>query len=82
MKEYIVQKETEKVIRGNAKKICDKNIIMTFIKRNVNDKEGFLTNCPNCGAETTQTTLGRCKYCDTLVFPIRYNWTLTKFETL
>ena len=25
---------------------------------------------------------GKCRYCNTLVVPIRYNWTLTKFETL
>lgn len=82
MKEYIIQKNTNKILRGNNKKFYEKGIVMTFLKRNAEDKEGFMSNCPNCGAETTQTTLGRCRYCDTLVFPIRYNWTLVKFETM
>ena len=82
MKEYIIQKSTNKILRGNNKNFYEKEIVMTFLKQNAEDKEGFMSNCPNCGAETTQTTLGRCRYCDTLVFPIRYNWTLIRFETM
>lgn len=82
MKEYIIQKNTNVILRGNNKKFNEKDIIMTFLKQNLNEEEGFITNCPNCGAETTQTSLGKCRYCDTLVFPIRYNWVLTKFETM
>lgn len=82
MKEYVIQKSTNKILRGNNKKFYEKKIVMTFLKQNTENKEGFISNCPNCGAETTQTTLGRCRYCDTLVFPIRYNWTLTRFETM
>lgn len=82
MKEYIIQKSTNRILRGSNRKFSEKNIIMTFLKQNINEKEGFITNCPNCGAETTQTSLGKCRYCDTLVFPIRYNWVLTKFETM
>lgn len=82
MKEYIINKSTDEIIRGNNKKFYDKDIIMTFLKRDVEDEEGFLKNCPNCGAETTNITLGRCRYCNTLIFPIRYNWTLVKFETV
>ena len=82
MKEYIIDKRIGKVIRGDNKKIYDKKVVMTFLKKNVNGKEGFITNCPNCGAETSESVFGKCKYCDTLVFPIRYNWTLIKFETI
>lgn len=80
-KEYIIQKSTNRIIRGDNKKFYEKEIVMTFLKQNMKDKEGFITNCPNCGAETIQTALGKCRYCDTLVFPIRYNWSLIKFET-
>lgn len=82
MKEYILDKNTQKVLRGNKEKSYDKKIIMTFLKQNLTSEEGFITNCPNCGAESTQVEFGKCKYCDTLVFPIRYNWTLIKFETI
>ena len=82
MKEYILQKSTNKILRGNNKKLYEKEIIMTFLKHNSQEIQGFMTNCPNCGSQTTQTELGKCQYCNTLVFPIRYNWTLTKFETM
>lgn len=82
MKEYILQKSTNKVLRGNNKKSYEKEIIMTFLKHNTEDSQGFMNNCPNCGGQLAQTELGKCKYCNTLVFPIRYNWTLTKFETM
>lgn len=82
MKEYIRDITTKKVLRGSNKKFYDKKIVMTFLKRNLYENEGFMTNCPNCGAETIQIEFGKCKYCDTLIFPIRYNWTLIKFETI
>ena len=82
MKEYIMQKSNNQVIRGNKNKFYEKKIIMTFLKKNVEDEEGLATNCPNCGAEVSQTEFGKCRYCNTLIVPIRYNWTLTKFETI
>ena len=82
MKEYIIQKETGEILRGNNKKTYNKNILMTFEKQNTENSEGLIHNCPNCGAEVAQTEFGKCRYCSTLVVPIRYNWTLTKFETL
>lgn len=82
MREYIVEEDNGNIIRGNKKKVLERKVVMTFLKQNKEDEEGFITNCPNCGAETAQVEFGKCAYCDTLVFPIRYNWTLTKFETI
>ena len=82
MKEYILKKDTQQVIRGSYKKSYEKKIVMTFLKNNVKEEEGFITNCPNCGAETAEVEFGKCRYCDTIIFPIRYNWTLIKFETI
>ena len=82
MKEYIIRKSTGEVLRGDKENSYEKNVIMTFEKKNSNNPEGALTNCPSCGAPLSQTTFGRCSYCHTLLLPIRYNWTLTKFETL
>ena len=82
MKEYIIRKSNNEILKGNNKKIYNKKIIMSFIKQNREDTEGIIRNCPNCGAEVSQTEFGKCRYCSTLIFPIRYNWTLTKFETL
>lgn len=82
IKEYIKLKDTNKVIRGNKHKAKEKVYIMTFIRQNLEGQEGFITNCPSCGAEIAETEFGKCRYCGSLVFPIRYNWTLTKFQTL
>ena len=61
----------------------EKNVIMTFHKKNNDlEQEGFLSNCQNCGAPISQIEFGKCKYCDSAVLPIRYNWVLVKFETI
>lgn len=82
MIEYIINKATNEIVRGNNEKAFNKNIVMTFTREDTTDDEGFLHNCPNCGAEVVKTEFGKCRYCNTLVMPIRYNWTLTKFETI
>ena len=83
MKEYIMNIQNKKVIRGSKNKIKEKNIIMTFHKKNDHlEQEGFLGSCPNCGAPISQIEFGKCKYCGTVVVPIRYNWVLVKFETI
>ena len=82
MKEYIIRKSDNVVIKGNKEKYFSKGIIMTFIKKNDTSIEGLIHNCPNCGAQICQTDFGNCRYCQTLIFPIRYNWTLVKFETV
>ena len=82
MKEYIVRKSDDTVVRGDRNKYFNKKIIMTFIKKKETAEEGLMHNCPNCGAQIIQTDFGNCRYCQTLILPIRYNWTLVKFETV
>lgn len=83
MKEYIIRKQDKKVLRGNNQNYITKKVLLTFVKKESVDKEGLTTtNCPNCGAPTHQTDLGRCQACGTIILPIRYNWTLIKFETM
>jgi len=82
MIEYIIDKNANEIVRGDKNKKYNKNILMTFSKQNTKGYEGLIHNCPNCGAKVTKTELGKCGYCSTLLIPIRYNWTLTKFETM
>ncbi|MBQ6992625.1 MAG: hypothetical protein IJN50_06985 [Clostridia bacterium] len=82
MVEYIINKKTNEIVRGDRYKEYNKNILMTFSRQNTKGDEGLIHNCPNCGAKVTKTELGKCGYCSTLLIPIRYNWTLTKFETM
>ena len=82
MKEYIQDIKTNKIVRGDNKRYSKKSYVLNFTRKKSDLPEGLIHNCPNCGAEVSQTELGKCRYCNTLLFPIRYNWTLTKFETL
>ena len=82
LKEYIIKKDTMKIIRGNKKKRYEKSYILTFRKMESNEEEGFKENCDACGGLISETEFCRCKYCGSLVNPIRYNWILINFELL
>ena len=82
LKEYIIHKETQKILRGNKRKVYEKNFIMTFQKKDSDEQEGFINNCQSCGATIADTEFGKCQYCGSLVNPIRYNWKLIKYEVL
>ena len=80
LKEYIINKKNKKVLKGSSKKILEKQYILTFKDLETNEKNGFIHNCPNCGGNVIENEFGRCKYCGSLINPIRYNWLLEKFE--
>jgi len=82
LKEYIINKETQRIIKGNARRASERGFILTFQKKDADQQVGFITNCPSCGASIEDTEFGTCQYCDSLVNPIRYNWTLIKYEVL
>ena len=82
LKEYIINKENQEIIKGNARRTTERGFILTFQKKDAKQQVGFVTNCPSCGASIENTEFGTCQYCDSLVNPIRYNWTLIKYEVL
>ena len=82
LKEYIINKETQKVLRGDSRKSSERGFILTFQKKDSNKQVGFVNNCPSCGATIADTEFGTCQYCGNLVNPIRYNWTLIKYEVI
>ena len=82
LKEYIINKETQEKIRGNSRKTNERGFILTFQKKDADKQVGFVKNCPSCGASIANTEFGTCQYCGNLVNPIRYNWTLIKYEVL
>ena len=82
LKEYIVKKETQELLRGNNRKSSERGFILTFQKKDTEQQVGFVSNCQGCGASISDTEFGTCQYCGSLVNPIRYNWTLIKYEVL
>lgn len=81
-KEYVMKKDTGRVVVGSKRKVCMKNYLLTFQKQAGKEKEGFISNCPSCGATYADTEFGVCQYCGGLVNPIRYNWKLIKYEII
>lgn len=82
LKEYIINKKNNRVIRGNKRVLTDRNYILTFQKINSDEVEGFIGNCSKCGGLVSENEFCRCTYCGNLVNPIRYNWILVKMELL
>lgn len=82
LKEYIINKKNQRVIRGNRKWISEKQYVLTFQKIETDELEGFIGNCSNCGGTIAENEFCRCKYCGSLVNPIRYNWSLINFESI
>ena len=83
MKEYIMNIQDQKVLRGSKDNYSNKRVLMTFQKKESDEPEGAtMKNCPNCGSPISKIALGKCGSCGTVLLPIRYNWTLTKFETM
>lgn len=87
MKDYIIDATTKEVLEGN--KTSD---ITTIYKLTFERKTGILTpegtekiettNCPNCGAPTEITSVGKCNYCGSIITTGKNNWTLSGLEPL
>ena len=82
LKEYIMNKDTKRIVRGSKRRFSKKSYVLTFRKFDSDELEGFIENCNTCGAIVSETEFGRCRYCGALVNPIRYNWTLINFEVV
>lgn len=82
LEEYIINSKNQKIVRGNKRKASEKQYILTFQKIDAEENEGFTGKCSNCGGNISENEFCRCKYCGSLVNPIRYNWCLIKFELI
>ena len=85
MKDYIIDAETKKVIKGDPNIERTNNYLLTFERKmGVKTKPGTIevntTNCPNCGAPTQITSSGKCGYCGSVITTGQYNWCLSNLE--
>ena len=60
--DYVINTETNKVIRGTNSNTILNNYIMTFVKGK-DDKKKKGKKCPNCGAPNKSVTSTECSYC-------------------
>ena len=85
MTDYIIDEETQKVLKGDKTTERINTYLLTFIRKNgVKTKPGSIevntTNCPNCGAPTQITSAGKCEYCGSVITTGEYNWVLSNLE--
>ncbi len=73
--DYIVNKESGKVLRGNSKRKVKMYYNLTFVRSASQTK---IENCPNCGAKVDITSAGTCAYCGSKIVGENSNWVLSK----
>lgn len=77
--DYIINEQSQAIIRGtDSKKIC-MHYRMVFIK---DDKKTIPTHCPNCGAELKKTSTNVCEFCKTTITKESEEWLLSEKECL
>ena len=77
--DYIVNKDTQKVVRGNSNRKIKMVYEFTFIADVENAK---LDTCPNCGAPIDINAAEICKYCNSKIVNDSKNWVMSKKVSL
>ena len=82
MLDYIVDKTTGKVLKGDKTTFRYGTYKMEFIRKTgVKTSDSINTvQCPNCGAKTQITVSGKCEYCGSVLTTGEYNWALSNLE--
>ncbi len=73
--DYIIDKSTNKVLRGNKLRKLRMYYDMTFIMSSTQQK---IDKCPNCGAPIEVNSAGVCEYCGSKVVGENANWVMSK----
>lgn len=73
--DYIIEKSTGKVLRGNKLRKLRMHYEFTFI---MSDKQEKIDKCPNCGAPIDVNSAGVCEYCNSKIIGENTNWVMSK----
>ncbi len=79
--DYIIDKDSKKLISGNNNSRVEKENILTFIKQRDAVDSGYVRKCPSCGANMNINHSGKCEYCGTIYNTEDYDWVLTDITT-
>ena len=78
--DYIINKDSKKLIYGNNTSRVEKSNILTFKKiKNAKD-ESNARKCPGCGANVNTNSNGICEYCGSAYDTQSYDWVLTEIN--
>jgi len=85
MIDYIMDANTEKVLRGDKTTRRTNTYLLTFVRTTgvkTTKVTGELdtTNCPNCGAPTKITSSGKCEYCGSVITTDKHDWALANLQ--
>ena len=73
--DYIIDKNTKKVLRGDSNRKIKMIYEFTFIKDIENEK---ITKCPNCGAPIEMNSSKVCEFCNSKLVDDSKNWVMSK----
>ena len=87
MIDYIIDEDTQKIIKGDKTTDRYSTYKLVFIRKTgIKTKPGTnqvnTTNCPNCGAPTQITSSGKCEYCGSVITTGEYSWALSNLEKI
>jgi len=83
MNDYIVDDETQKVLKGNKDLRYTMRYRLEYIRSSgvrSGMKQQSVTNCPNCGAPTEITSSGQCEYCRSVITTGDHGWVLNRMQ--
>lgn len=83
--DYIIDEGTGQVVKGDKNTYKFNNYKLTFVrqkgtKTKLGEKKLKVTNCPNCGAPTEITSVGKCSYCGSVITTNEHDWVLSNLE--
>ena len=73
--DYIIEKETGKVLRGSKVNKLRMYYDFTFVMKNTDEK---IDKCPNCGAPVEVNASGMCPYCNSKIVGENTSWVMSK----
>lgn len=73
--DYIIEKESGKVLRGSKSRKLRMYYDFTFIMKNTGEK---IDKCPNCGAPVDVNASGVCSYCNSKIVGDNTSWVMSK----
>lgn len=79
--DYVVDKTTNKIKRGNNTNRVEKENILVLEKRRDSKRQGVVRFCPNCGHPMDINKSGYCEFCHSTYNQETYDFVLTSITT-
>ncbi len=77
--DYIINENSQAIIRGTDRKKISMHYQMVFIK---DEKREMPTHCPNCGAKLKKTSTNVCEFCRTKITKETEDWLLSEKKAI